>query len=140
MGRCSPTATHTRGHQPEPDSPDRGLAGRGSGVAQCGVLDYAIDAWFALGAQSLFVCVAIAIVMALAGPFRRTWWIPGGAVFTGLALLFAFLSPYLMPDLGGLHRHDLRVAAAHLARVEGVQGVKVSVERVHQFTTAPNAE
>jgi STE24 endopeptidase len=109
-------------------------------VSKVGVLEYAIDSWFALGAQFLFVCVAIAIVMALAGPFRRTWWIPGGAVFTGLALLFAFLSPYLMPDLGGLHRHDLRVAAAHLARVEGVHGVKVSVERVHQFTTAPNAE
>lgn len=109
-------------------------------VSKVGVLEYAIDSWFALGGQFLFVCAAIAIVMALARPFRRTWWIAGGAVFTGLALLFAFLSPYLIPDLDKLHRHDLRVAAAHLAKVEGVRGVKVSVERVHEFTTAPNAE
>lgn len=110
------------------------------GVSKVGVVEYAIDSWFALGGQFLFVCAAIAIVMALARPFRRAWWIPGGAVFTGLALLFAFLSPYLIPDLDKLHRHDLRVAAAHLAKVEDVDGVKVSVEKVHEFTTAPNAE
>jgi STE24 endopeptidase len=110
------------------------------GVSKVGVVEYAIDSWFALGGQFLFVCAAIAIVMALARPFRRTWWIPGGAAFTGLALLFAFLSPYLMPDLGKLHRQDLRVAAAHLAKVEGVRGARVSVEKVHEFTTAPNAE
>jgi Zn-dependent protease with chaperone function len=113
---------------------------RGHGVSKVGVVEYAIDSWFVLGAQFLFVCAAIAIVMALARPFPRTWWIPGGAVFTGLALLFAFLSPYLIPDLGKVHRHDVRVAAAHLAKVEGVDGVKVSVEDVHEFTTAPNAE
>ncbi|HEX4734725.1 MAG TPA: M48 family metalloprotease [Thermoleophilaceae bacterium] len=110
------------------------------GVSKVGVFEYAIDSWFALGGRFLFVCAAIAIVMALARPFPRTWWIPGGAVFTGLALLFAFLSPYLIPDLGKLHRHDLRVAASHLAKVEGVDGVTVSVEKVHEFTTAPNAE
>jgi STE24 endopeptidase len=110
------------------------------GVSSQGPVDYAVSSWLMLGAQFLFVCAAIAIVMALARPFRRTWWIPGGAVFTGLALLFAFLSPYLIPDLGKLHRHDLRVAAKHLAKVEHVEGVTVSVEQVHQFTTAPNAE
>jgi STE24 endopeptidase len=110
------------------------------GVSKQGVLEYALDSWLMLGGRFLFVCAAIAIVMALARPFRRTWWIPGGVVFTGLALLFAFLSPYLIPDLGKLHRHDLRVAAKHLAKVEGVKDVTVSVEKVHQFTTAPNAE
>lgn len=109
------------------------------GVSKGGALEYAIDSWFALGAQFLFVCAAIAIVMALARPFRRTWWIPGGAVFTGLALLFALLSPYLIPDLGKVGRDDVRVAAARLAKVEGVTDVKVSVQEVHQFTTAPNA-
>lgn len=110
------------------------------GVSKVGIVEYAIDSWFVLGAQFLFVCAAIAIVMALARPFPRLWWIPGGAVFTGLALLFAFLSPYLIPDLGKVHRHDVRVAAAHLAKVEGVDDVEVSVEDVHEFTTAPNAE
>jgi STE24 endopeptidase len=110
------------------------------GVSKVGVFEYAIDSWLALGSRFLFVCAAIAIVMALARPFRRTWWIPGGAAFTGLALLFAFLSPYLMPDLGKLRSPQLRAAAKHLAKVEGVSNVTVSVEQVHQFTTAPNAE
>jgi len=110
------------------------------GVSKQGVVEYAVDSWLSLGGRFLFVCAAIAIVMALARPFRRNWWIPGGAVFVALALLFAFVSPYLMPDLGKLHRHDLRVAAKHLAKVEGVNDVTVSVEKVHQFTTAPNAE
>jgi STE24 endopeptidase len=110
------------------------------GVSKQGVFEYAVESWFALGGEFLFICAAIAIVMALARPFRRTWWIPGGVVFTGLVLLFAFVSPYLIPDLGKLHRHDLRVAAKHLAKVEHVDGVTVSVQKVHQYTTAPNAE
>lgn len=109
------------------------------GVSKVGVVEYAIDSWFVLGAQFLFVCIAIAIVMALARPFRRSWWISGGAVFTGLALLSAFLSPYLIPDLGNVNRHDVRVAAKRLAKVEGVEDVTVSVQEVHTFTTAPNA-
>jgi STE24 endopeptidase len=110
------------------------------GVSKEGVFEYALDSWLGLGGQFLFICLAIAIVMALARPFRRTWWIPGAVAFTGLGLLFAFVSPYLMPDLGPVHRHDLRVAAKHLAKVEGLPPVKVSVQEVHQFTTAPNAE
>jgi STE24 endopeptidase len=113
---------------------------RSHDVSKQGYLEWAFESWFALGGQFLFICAAIAIVMALARPFRRTWWIPGGAVFTGLVLLFAFVSPYLIPDLGKLHRHDLRVAAKHLAKVEKVDGVTVSVQKVHEFTTAPNAE
>jgi Zn-dependent protease with chaperone function len=113
---------------------------RAHDVSKQGYAEWAFESFFALGGRFLFVCAAIAIVMALARPFRRTWWIPGGAAFTGLALLFAFLSPYLIPDLRKLHRHELRVAAAHLAKVEHVDGVEVSVEEVHQFTTAPNAE
>src|SRR4029078_13103231 len=110
------------------------------GVSKVGVVEYAIDSWFGLGAQFLFVCAATPIVMALAPPLPPLWWIPGGGVFTGLALLFAFLSPCLIPDLGKVHRHDVRVAAAHLAKGEGGDDVEVSVEDVHECTTAPNAE
>ena len=113
---------------------------RSHDVSKQDYVEWAFDSWFTLGARFLFICAAIAIVMALARPFPRTWWIPGGAVFTGLVLLFAFLSPYLIPDLGKLHSHDLRVAAKHLAKVEHVEDVTVSVEKVHEFTTAPNAE
>jgi STE24 endopeptidase len=113
---------------------------RSHGVSKQGYFEWIVDSWFSLGGQFLFVCAAIAIVMALARPFPRTWWIPGGVVFTLLALGFTAASPYLIPDLGKLHRHDLRVAATHLAKVENVRDVTVSVEKVHEFTTAPNAE
>jgi STE24 endopeptidase len=113
---------------------------RSHGVSKQGYAEWAFESWFSLGSRFLFICAAIAIVMALARPFRRAWWIPGGVVFTGLVLLFTFLSPYLIPDLGKLHSHELRVAAVHLAKVEHVKDVEVSVEKVHQFTTAPNAE
>jgi STE24 endopeptidase len=121
-----------------------GLAGlaweRSHGISKQSYVDYAVSQWFALGGRFLFICAGIAIVMALAGPMRRTWWIPAAPIFTGLLLLFAFVSPYLTPNLGKLHSHDLRVAANHLAKVEHVPDVKVSVDKVHEFTTAPNAE
>jgi STE24 endopeptidase len=121
-----------------------GLAGlaweRSHGVSKQGYVDWAVQEWFSLGGRFLFICAAIAIVMALARPMRRTWWIAGAPIFTGLVLLFAFLSPYLTPSLGKLHSHELRVAAAHLARVEHVPDAKVSVLNVHEFTTSPNAE
>lgn len=110
------------------------------GVSKQSVWEWAIDSWFQLGGRFLFICAGIAIVMALARPFPRTWWIPGGAVFTALALLFAFVSPYLIPQQEKLHSHELRVAAQHLARVEGVTGATVRVQNVHTFTTTPNAE
>jgi Zn-dependent protease with chaperone function len=113
---------------------------RSHGISKEDYVDYVVGSWLGLGGEFLFICVAIAIVMALAKPFRRTWWIPAAPIFTGLVLLFAFLSPYLTPDLGKLHSHDLRVAAKHLAKVEHVPDAKVSVDEVHEFTTAPNAE
>jgi STE24 endopeptidase len=121
-----------------------GLAGlaweRSHDVSKEGYADWALSSFFGLGGRFLFVCAAIAIVMALARPLRRTWWIAGAPIFTGLVLLFTFLSPYLTPDLRPLHSHELRVAASRLARIEHVPGTKVSVLDVHEFTTAPNAE
>jgi STE24 endopeptidase len=113
---------------------------RSHGVSKQGYIDYAVSSWLGLGGQFIFICAAIAIVMALARPLPRTWWVAGAPIFTGLVLLFAFLSPYLTPNLGKLHSHELRVAAKHLARVEGVPDARVSVDKVHQYTTAPNAE
>jgi STE24 endopeptidase len=121
-----------------------GLAGlaweRSHGVSKEGYVDWAISSWLGLGARFLFICIAIAIVMALARPLRRLWWLAAAPVFVGLALLSAFLGPYLTPDLEPLHNRALRAEAARLARVEHVPGTEVSVEDVHEFTTAPNAE
>lgn len=112
---------------------------RHHGVSKQGYLDLAIGGFLGLGGQFLFICMAIAIVMALARPFRRTWWIPAAPVFAGLALLFAFVTPYLLPDLKPLSDRELKAAAQKLAKVESVEGTDVKVLDVHEFTTMPNA-
>ena len=112
---------------------------RHHGVSKQDYLEWALDSWLALGAEFLFICMALAIVMALARPFRRTWWIPGAVVFTALALLAAFVSPYLFPDVNDLDSRAIRTTVAQLAETEGVEGVEVSVQEVKEFTTVPNA-
>ena len=51
--------------------------------------------WLELGAEFLFVCFALVIVMAIAGRFPRRWWLAAAPVFVALAALFAFVFPYL---------------------------------------------
>jgi STE24 endopeptidase len=79
------------------------------------------------------------IVMALAGPLRRTWWIPGAAVFVSLGLVFTFVSPYLVPDQHPLRNDRLAAEAKRLARQQQVADIPVRVENVDQFTDEPNA-
>jgi STE24 endopeptidase len=113
---------------------------RSHGVSKQGYVDWVVGSWFALGAEFLFICAAIAIVMALARVWRRAWWVAGAPVFTALATLSAFVAPYLTADLKPLRNSELRASAARLARIEHVPGTKVSVLDVHEFTTTPNAE
>jgi STE24 endopeptidase len=108
-------------------------------VSEVGYLDHVVTSWLSLGGVFLFVCVGIAIVMALARPFRDQWWIPGAAAFVGLALLFAFVAPYLVPDQEALRNPRLDRAAHQLAREQGVSKIPVKVEDVDAFTDEPNA-
>jgi STE24 endopeptidase len=82
--------------------------------------------WLALGGTFVFLCVALAIVMGLAGPLGNWWWLPAAPCFVGLVLLFSFVTPYL---LGGSRLDDpgLRAATTRLERVEHVHGVPVKV-------------
>src|SRR4051794_38055695 len=48
--------------------------------------------WALLSSQAVFALAAIALAVGLAVRFPRTWWIPGGVVFVGLAALLAFLT------------------------------------------------
>ena len=86
--------------------------------------------WFALGVEFLFLSFSVLVVVGLAKWFPRTWWIPGAAAFVGLALLFTFVSPYLVPDTRPLRDPELRSAAARIAEQEGVHGVPVRVQKV----------
>jgi len=95
----------------------------------------------ALATQAVFACLSFLIVLALAGWFPRRWWIPAAAAFTGLALFFSFVTPYI-DRLGThpLHSPALKAEAAELERQEGVTGTPIRVEDVSSYTTEVNAE
>jgi STE24 endopeptidase len=112
---------------------------RDHGVSHQGYLEWILGSFLGLGGTFLFVAAALAIAMGLAGPLRRWWWVAAVPAFVGLALLFAFVSPYLVPDTSSLRDPQLAEARA-LERREGVEGTRFSVEDVDRFTTAPNAE
>jgi Zn-dependent protease with chaperone function len=113
---------------------------RRHGVSKVGYLDWAVSSWLGLGGVFLFVCAAIGIVMALAGPMRNRWWIAAVPVFIGLSLLFAFVSPFLMTELRPLHDPQLEAAADRYERQQDLPDIPVKVAEVKEFTTAPNAE
>lgn len=114
---------------------------RRHGVSFSGYGEWIVQNWFALGWEFLFVCLAILIVMGLAGPLRRTWWLPGGAVFVALATLFAFVLPYLIPDQSRLRDDALLRDAERYAEAQGLaEAPPVRVQAVRGFTTSPNAE
>jgi STE24 endopeptidase len=94
--------------------------------------------WLALGAEFLFICFALLIVMGLAGRLRH-WWIAGAPAFIALAALFAFVFPYLVVDDEPLRDATLRADATAYAREQGMEPVPVRVEKVSDDTSAPNA-
>jgi len=94
--------------------------------------------WFQLGAEFLFVCLALVIVMAIAGRFPRRWWLLAAPVFVGLAFLFGFIYPYLTPT-ERLERADLHAANRDYAAKQGIDPIPLRVEDVTDFTSAPNA-
>jgi len=95
--------------------------------------------WLALGGQYVFLCFALAIVMGLARKLPELWWAAAAPAFIGLALLFAFVNPYLLAT-HSLRDPQLRAAAARLERIEHVRQVPIVVENVHDVTSLPNAE
>jgi STE24 endopeptidase len=114
--------------------------GRRYDVAEGGYVDLVFQGWLELFGAFLFICLALLIVMGLASAMGDRWWIPGAAVFVGLAMVFAWLTPYLTISEKLVERDPaLAAEARRLARIEGVEGVPVRVEEVSGTTTAPNA-
>jgi hypothetical protein len=89
-----------------------------------------IGDWFALGAQFILLCVALAIVMALARRVGQWWWLPAAPVFVGLRTLLAFIAPWL---LGGSSFH-----APYVAKLQATEHVHVPVRVLSGFSE-PNA-
>jgi len=101
---------------------------------------WVFESFFALGSTFLFVSVALAIAMGLAGVLRRWWWAVAAPLFVGLSLLFTFVSPYFVPNAAPLRDPVLLAEARAVERIEGLSDTKLVVQNVHRFTTAPNAE
>jgi Zn-dependent protease with chaperone function len=108
-------------------------------LSHVGYASYLFGDWFALGGQFVFLSLALAIVMGLGRRLRRLWWLAAAPVFVGLALLFAFVGPYLTTT-HRLHDPQLRAIATHLESKEGVGHVPIDVETIHDVTSLPNAE
>lgn len=108
-------------------------------LTHVGYFDDIFGNWLALGGQFVFLCLALAIVMGFARRLGEYWWVAGAPAFIGLALLFAFINPYLI-STDRLQSPQLRAAAVRLERVERVRHVPIVVESVHDITSLPNAE
>ena len=108
-------------------------------VSHVGYFEAVFGDWVALGATFVSVCIAVLVVMGLARRLGSWWWIPGAAVFTAIAALGVFVSPYLYfgldkPDDPGLvARYD------RLERAEGLHGIPLRVESVSEETSQANA-
>jgi STE24 endopeptidase len=108
-------------------------------LSNVGYVSYLFGDWFALGGEFLFLCLALAIVMGFARKLGERWWIVAAPMFVGLALLFAFVTPYLTPT-HRLHDASLRAAATRFEAKERVGYVPIDVTTVHDVTSLPNAE
>jgi STE24 endopeptidase len=113
---------------------------RRHGVSHQGYVTWAIESFTGLGGRFVFVSFALLVAMGLARVLGRWWWAAAVPAFAGIALLFAFVAPFLIPSVHPLRDPKLLAEAGTLARSEGVGGTKVEVQDVHRFTTAPNAE
>lgn len=109
-------------------------------VSDQGYLPWLFQSFSGLGTEFLFIAVALAIAMALAGVMRRWWWMVAAPIFVALALIFTLASPYLIGDTSPVHDPRLLAEARALERIEGVGHPRLELQDVHRFTTAPNAE
>ena len=108
------------------------------GTTEVGYLEWVFGDWFALGATFLSVSVALLVVMALAGWLGERWWLPGTAVFVGIAALFVLVSPWLQTTTP-LEDRQLLAAAARYERVQGLPDIPIRVEEVSGTTSQANA-
>jgi STE24 endopeptidase len=113
---------------------------RRHGVSHQGYVTWAIQSFTALGGKFVFVSFALLVAMGLGRVLGRWWWAAAVPAFAGIALLFAFVGPFLIPSVHPLRDPKLLAEARTLAHREGVAGTKIEVQDVRQFTTAPNAE
>jgi len=77
--------------------------------------------------------------MALARRLGSWWWIPGAVVFTAIAAVFVFVSPYIYPGLEKPKDAALVQRYERFERAQGVDGIPLRVEHVSGDTSQANA-
>jgi STE24 endopeptidase len=113
---------------------------RRHGISHESYVQLIFGSWVGLGGEFLFLCLAVLIVMGLASLLGDAWWIPGGAVFVGLAAAFVYITPFLVPDQVPVRDPRITAEARELAAFENLPPIAVRVERVRRLTSSPNAE
>jgi STE24 endopeptidase len=110
------------------------------GVSHAGYASTVLSSFLALGGTFVSISLALLVAMGIAGVLSRRWWLAAAPAFAAIALLETFVSPYLVAETAAPRAAWVRADAQALARRERVAGVRVIVQRVHRYTTAPNAE
>jgi STE24 endopeptidase len=113
---------------------------RGHDVSSQGYVTWLINYFLAAGGEFLFISLAMLIVMALTGLWRRAWWVVAAPALVAVFLLFGLLQPYLIPDQHPLRNQAIAADAEKLAAAEGIPGTTVSVQDTHNLGGSPNAE
>jgi STE24 endopeptidase len=114
---------------------------RRHGISHQSYLDWIVGSFFGLGGEFIAICLIIAIVMGFAGLLRNRWWIPGVPAIVGVLVLVVFISPLLIVDTRSPSEREAALVDANaLEHREGTRHVRVEVQEVRAFTTAPNAE
>jgi Zn-dependent protease with chaperone function len=99
-----------------------------------------LGSFLGLGASFVWIALAVALAMALAGKMPRWWWVVASPLFAALALLSALLTPYLITKTHPLHDPPLVAEARTLEAREGVTGTPVLVQNLSRTRTEVNAE
>jgi STE24 endopeptidase len=109
-------------------------------VSSLGYVSWLINYFLAAGGEFLFISLAMLIVMALTGVWRRAWWIAAAPALVAVMLAFGFLQPYLIPDQHPVQNQAIAADADKLAAAEGIPGTTVRVQDTHNLGGSPNAE
>jgi STE24 endopeptidase len=105
-----------------------------------GYVSWAFSNWAELGAAFLSICLALLIVMAIAGKLPGLWWLPGAAVFVAIGTGFQFALPYILTaGTDPLRDPELLAAARADERKEGLPRIPIRVENVSSYTDQANA-
>jgi STE24 endopeptidase len=109
-------------------------------VSSQGYVSWLVNYFLSAGGEFLFISLAMLIVMALTGIWRRAWWVVAAPALVAVFLLFGILQPYLIPDQHPVHNQAIATDARKLAAAEGIPGTEVRVQDTHNLGGSPNAE